>query len=303
MSTHLQLHWVTESRCDLGTPLEAESLDAAIRERVLALAGAGRGSEEGPLMLRLPFFDRRESRRRAEILRSLQFVREGNVIRTLPLTQSSELRDRAAMLLATHPSWISAPDELQDGYFRTWQKVSTVLQNALRRWIPELYFRDAARYEDRERAYPLLVYAASRICHGRPRTEFTYDIADPEALTSATHMIGRALQAVLKRIESELQESGRPELARRYAPIWHEDVLRAVRKKPRPYLSLLADEAVLINAVIALGTARGMEAVKPFTKAAHLALRSVLGEDMRSLAARALEEATQVLENEKHQAA
>jgi hypothetical protein len=291
----MQLYWLTESGCDLGTRVEAEDLDAAIREKVLALAGG----DHGPLTLRLPFFDRRESRRRAEILRSLHWVREGDVIHSLPATQNAALRDRAALLLATHPAWMGAPDELQSDYFQTWQKVSLALQKALRQWIPELYFRDVARYEDREAVYSLLVYEASRVCRGRPRTEFTYDIADPETLPCAMNMMGRALQAVLKRIEHRLHESGRPALARRYGPVWHEDVLRAVRKKPRQLISLLGDEAALINAVIDLGTARRMEAVKPFAKTAHMALRNMFGEDLRPLAVRALEEATRALEKEK----
>jgi hypothetical protein len=136
---------------------------------------------------------------------------------------------------------------MQGGYFGAWQNVSMALQKALRQAIPEFYFRVAARYADRESAYPLLVYTASRICRGRPRTEFTYDVADPEALPCALHLIGRSLQAVLARIEARLHQAGRPELARRYAPVWHEDVLRAVRKKPRPLIGLIGDEAALIN--------------------------------------------------------
>jgi hypothetical protein len=291
MSTLIELYWLTESGCDLGTLVEAEQLDPAIREKVMALAGGDRG----PLTLRLPFFDRRESRRRAEILRGLRLVREGDLIRSVPATAAAALRDQAATLLATHTAWTGAPDEMQGSYFGAWQNVSMALQKALRQAIPEIFFRDAARYEDREAAYPLLVYAASRICRGRPRTEFTYDVADPEMLPCALHMIGRSLQAVLARVEARLHQAGRPELARRYAPVWHEDVLRAVRKKPRPLIGLIGDEAALINAVIDFGTARRMEGVKPFARTAHLALRHVMGIDMRPLAARALETATEAL--------
>lgn len=294
MSTRFNLFWLTESGCDWDRGVEAESLDPAIRDRVMALAG----HDGGPLALRLPFFDRRESRRRAEILRGLRLVREGDVIRSLPATPLAGLRDHAATLLATHPAWTGAPDERQPSYFPAWQNVSIALQNALRQWIPELYFREAARYEDREAVYPLLVYEASRICRGRPRTEFTYDIADPEMLPCALKLIGRTLQGVLARVESALHAAGRLELARRYGPIWHEDVLRAVQKKPRHLIALLGDEAALINAVIDLGTARRMEAVKPFARSAHLALRHVAGVDMRPLAARALDAATQALEEQ-----
>jgi hypothetical protein len=291
MSPRVHLYWLTESGCDLGTPLEVDRLDPAIRDKVATLAGR----DSGPFTLHLPFFDRRESRRRAEILRRLHLVREGDAIFSIPATPGIALRNQAATLLATHPAWKEAPGESKHGYFQTWQKVSTTLQHRLREWIPGIYFHDIGRFDDREAAYPFLVYQASRICHGRPRTEFTYDIAGPETLDCATHLIGRALQAVLSRTEQRLQAAGRPELARRYGPVWYEDVLRAVQKKPRPFIALLADEAMLINAVIDLGTAREMEGVKPFAKSALMATRSIGGEDMRALTPRALEEATKAL--------
>src|ERR1019366_9862342 len=95
------------------------------------------GDDGGPLTLHLPFLDGRESRRRAESLRSVTLVREGDVIRSVPPNPAAALRDRAAMLLATHPAWINAPDELQPRHFQAWQGVSLALQKALRTWIPE----------------------------------------------------------------------------------------------------------------------------------------------------------------------
>ena len=172
------------------------------------------------------------------------------------------------------------------------------MQKALRCWIPEIYFRDPARYEDRDAAFPLLVYAASRPCRGRPRTEFTYDVADEEMLPRALHLIGASLQSVLETVERRLHDGGRPALARRYAPRWHQDVLRAVQRKPRPLLGLLGDEAAVVNAVVGLGSGRKMQAVKPFARSASMALRTMYGEDLRPLAFRLLEEATRTLETE-----
>jgi len=305
MTKRFRLYWLRESGCDLGTPLTADELDPVIRQRVLELACNGDSASDGglacgddsPLSVYLPFLDRRESRRRAEALRGVILLREGDVIRSVPPTPAAALRDRAAMLLATHPAWTNAPDELHPRYFQVWQNVSVSLQKALRTWIPEIFFRDPARYEDRDAAFPLLVYAASRPCRGRPRTEFTYDVVDPEALPCALNLIGTSLKTVLAKVERHLYECGRPELALRYAPLWHEDVLRAVQKRPRPLIGLLADEAALVSAVIDLGATRGMNAVKPFSKAASQALRSLYGEDLRPLAFKLLDEATRVLEN------
>jgi hypothetical protein len=292
MTKRFRMYWLRESGCDLGIPLDADELDAAIRARVLDLAGAG----DGPLDLYLPFLDGRESHRRAEALRGVTLVREGDAIRSVPPTAAAKLRDRTALLLATHPAWTGAPNECDAAHFRTWQAVSLAVQKALRRWIPENYFGDPARYEDRDAAFPLLVYAASRPCRGRPRTEFTYDVADVEVLPRALHQIGASLQSVLGTVERGLYDCGRPALARRYAPRWHQDVLRAVQRKPRALLGLLGDEAAVVNALVGLGSGRKMQAVKPFARSASMALRTMYGEDLRPLVFRMLEEATRTLE-------
>jgi len=293
MTKRFHMYWLRESGCDVGTPLDADELDATIRARVLELAGG----DDRTFDLYLPFLDGRESRRRAEALRAVTFVREGDAIRSVPPTAAGRLRDRAALLLATHPAWTGAPDERHPAYFRTWQAVSLAVQNALHSWIPEIYFRDPARYEDRDGAFPLLVYAASRPCRGLPSTEFTYDVADEEVLPRALYQIGASMQSVLERVERRLYDCGRPALARRYAPRWHQDVVRAVLRKPRPLLSLLGDEAAVVNALVGLGSGRKMQAVKPFARSARMALRTMYGEDLRPLALRLLEEATRTLEN------
>ena len=291
MAKRLRLYWLRETGCDTGTPLEVEELDAPLRQRVMELTAEDRPE----IALYLPFMDRREWRRRAEVSRAMKLERQGDTIRAVPATFIAELRDRAALLMALDPAWRDAPDERDPRYFQAWQQTSLALQRAMRNWVPEIHFRDAARYEDREACYPLIVYQASRLCFGRARTEFTYDVADPETLPAAFRMIGQALKKGLAGVETALRESGRPELARRYAPVWHEDILIAVKKRPKRLLELLGDEAALINAVIDLGTDRRMDAVKPFAKAASAALRKLYGQDMRPLALRALEEATRAL--------
>ena len=292
MTKRFHLYWMRESGCDLGTPVDAGELDATIRARVLELA---RGDEH-TLALYLPFLDARQSFRRAEALRAVTLVREGDAIRSIPPTAAAKLRDRAALLLAMHPAWIGAPHECHPAYFRTWQAISLAVQDALRCWIPEICFRDPARYEDRDAAFPLLVYAASRPCRGRPSTEFTYDLADEEVLPRALYQIGASLQSVLKTVERSLYDCGRPALARRYAPRWHQDVVRAVQSKPRPLLGLLGDEAAVVNALVGLGSGTEMRAVKPFARATSMALRTMYSEDLRPLALRLLEEATRTLE-------
>ena len=65
-------------------------------------------------------------------------------------------------------------------------------------------------------------------------------------------------------MEQRLYLFGMPALARRYAPIWYEDMTVAVRKRPRRYVEALAKESAFINAVIDLGTQRSIAAVSRF---------------------------------------
>jgi hypothetical protein len=212
--------------------------------------------------------------------------------------QVSRLLQAAANTL-TDPHWNAAPGERDPNYFWTWQRVSLALQRWMRDRLAEDYFRDAGIFEDRAASYPVIVYQASRLCHGRPRTEFTYDLRDyPECyatLESAWKLTGRAIQAVLSRIERRLCEAGMTELAHRYAPVWHQDVLVAVKKKPQSYVDLLVAESAVINATIDLGTERSAAAAHRFARTAHLNLRKLYGMDLQVLGHSVLQEATRML--------
>lgn len=204
-----------------------------------------------------------------------------------------------AMDTLTDKHWCEAPTEREPGYFWAWQRVSLALQRWIRDQVSAAYFEDVARFEKRPDAYPVIVYQASRLCHGRPRTEFTYDLRDyPECsntLAASWKLTGRAIQAVLARMEARLKDAGRPELAIRYAPVWHQDVLVAVKKKPKPYVELLMAESAVINAVIDLGTERSAEAASRFAKTFHLNFRKLHGMDLQGMSAGVLEEATRAL--------
>jgi hypothetical protein len=114
-------------------------------------------------------------------------------------------------------------------------------------------------------------------------------------LDEALRMIRRPLQELLTQAQTRLAEAGQMELSRRYAPVWHEDIVRAVAQKPRKLLSLLGDEALLVDAVIALGANRDLSSVKPFARRVMSTLRSFYDVDMRELAVPFLEEATRAL--------
>jgi len=300
MSTLFRLFWLRETGCDAGTPLRAGELEPEIRERVLALAGLGTNENggAGEIALRLPYLDRREWPKRREILAALPLVRCGDVI-SIVAGPALALRDTAATLALTDPVWLAAPSANHPDHFQLWQSVSMTLQSSLRAWIPEKYFRDIGRYEERRTAQPMLVYQAARVCHGRPRGEFTYAFHDYPAcrltLALALKMTGKSLQAILAGVEQRLSAAGMPELAHRYDPVWYEDVVVAVRAKPKLFLALLRAESAFINALMELRLDCTAAGVHSFSKTANQALRRVHGMDLRPLGVRALELATAVL--------
>ncbi len=293
MSQRFCLYWLRENGCDTGTPLRADELDPAIRPKVLELAGAC-----GDVIVRLPYLNKKEWRKREAALRALRFEREGDLIFPV-LSPAMELRNVAAYLALTDPAWVNAPTITDQNYFPVWQNVSMTLQSCFREWIPAEYFRDAARYEDRAAGYTLMLYRAARVCHGRPRGDFTYDLRDypvcENTVEQATKMTGLRLHSILTSVEQRLQREGKPELARRYAPIWHEDVVVAVRKKPKQFIELLTAESAFINALVELGLNRTHAGLHRFAKLANQALRKVCGMDLRHLGVRGLEETTAVL--------
>lgn len=294
MAHRFRLYWLRETGRDLGTPLQAAALEPEIRNRVIALAGAG----EEQIDVRLPFLDRREWRRRGAILNALTLERHGDTIECA-LSPAEAARDCAATLALSDPAWLGAPDERTLAYFPAWQRVSLTLQAHLRACVAHEYFRDVTAFHNREAAYPMLVYSAARLCFGRPRHDFTYDLRDfPSDLTTLAEswkMTGRALQSALATAEARLHAAGLPVLARRYGPVWHEDVLAAVRKKPKPFVALLSAESAVINALIDLGTERNAASINRFARTCSRALRNVHGMDLTALAVPALEEATRVL--------
>ena len=294
MYQSFRLYWARETGCDAGTPLRVEELEPEIRRKVLELAR----SEPVEIAVELPYMDQREWRKRGEILAALPLQRRGNIISGV-LSPGAALRTTAANLALIDPVWKNAPRGDDPRYFADWRKVSAVLQRFLRDSTAEQYFRDISRFENRDTAFPMIVYQAARVCRGRSRGDFTYDLRDyPECRTTlalALKMTGLSLQGILEGIEQRLQTAGMPELARRYSPVWYQDVIRAVRLRPRLFLALLTAESAFINGLVELGLNQTPTGVNGFSKLANRVLRKVHGMDLRPLGIRAMEIATRIL--------
>lgn len=287
------LFWLRESGCDAGSPVTAAELPASIQDRILQLAGSA-----SCLQLRLPYLNRIEERHAEDALAGVAFERTGDLIRAV-LDPAAATRDMAATCALTDQVWRGAPGENNPQYFAAWQRVSLHLQRWLRDAFASAYFQDLSRLEDRAATYPVIVYQAARLYYGRPRSDFAYDLRDfpwcKDTLETSWKLTGRHMQRVMTELEARLRQAGQETLARRYSPVWHQDVMVAVQRKPKPYVDLLARESAIINAVIDLGAQPKPETIQRSAGTVNRQLRRVLGMDLRSLGCSVFEEATKAL--------
>jgi hypothetical protein len=164
----------------------------------------------------------------------------------------------------------SAPPERDTRHFRTWQRVSVEVQRGVRTLVAQTFLDG-----DIDRAFTIVVYSCCQPCYGRRPMEFAYDFGDAATLSSALRLIGRSLKARLAVLSERITD---PRLKRRFAPVWHLDILQTAKNKPRLLIELLAREASMVNALIDLGTVGTERSARKFVKAV-VAVARVAGVD------------------------
>jgi hypothetical protein len=158
-----------------------------------------------------------------------------------------------------------APPERDWRHFRTWQRVSVEVQREVRTLAAQTFFASEWRgATNMDHAYTIVVYSSCHPCYGRRPMEFTYDIGDLVTLKSVLRLIGRGMKARLAEVCAGLQSD--PKLKRRFLPVWHVDILKAVKQKPRTLIEMLAREGVMLNALIELGAMRNERTARRFIK-------------------------------------
>jgi hypothetical protein len=158
-----------------------------------------------------------------------------------------------------------APPERDVRHFRTWQRVSVQVQREVRTLAARHFFADESRFAiNLNRAFTMVVYSCCQPSYGRRPLDFTYDIAELVKLSTIFRLIGRGMQLQLARISAGIQSDER--LKRRFLPVWHADILQAVKNHPRMLIEMLAREAAMINTLIELGAMRDPRTVKRFVK-------------------------------------
>jgi len=148
--------------------------------------------------------------------------------------------------------WFEAPRQRSPEYYEAFGRVSQAIQQALRAWLPYLFFSELDRYGDAEAAYPMLAYQASRPFSRKSSPEFTYDVMNPESVQRALRSASTPLAELIQCASALLAETGREELARRYRKLDPRTVLESVKRAPKAFQSLLAAEASFVGEVIKL---------------------------------------------------
>ena len=201
--------------------------------------------------------------------------------------------------------WKHAPRERSAGFFPAFARISVALQRTLRQSVPAVYFEDLENFRDTKKAYPMLVYRASRPFRARTRTDLTYDVLNPATLARVFRSAKQCLPELLPEIEHRLRAAGWDDSARHYQPKRSSDIVDSVQRlsKSRRCLHVLIRcESMLMNALIdlaGLGTLRPkpqLKRIAAFEKRWSFELRRIYpGIDCLSLAPELLDAATDAL--------
>ncbi len=150
-------------------------------------------------------------------------------------------------------AWLRTPGEGDPNFFGIYSRVSVAVQQAMRRWLPFVYFSDPGRYENVRAAYPLVFYQSTWPCSGRRRREFAYDLVSPDSPGVARDWAARPFAAELGRVRQLLIAAGRRDLARYYDPESAAAILWSIVQQPRLINALLTGDAFFVDRLVHMG--------------------------------------------------
>ena len=152
--------------------------------------------------------------------------------------------------------WLQAPPESSPEFLPVFRVISVAVQRTLRERLPKVYFADSKNFEDPRKAYPMLVYQASRPFHARTKTELTYDVLNPKMTRRLFRSVRKNLIEILGQVETRLRAEGLPELADQYVAKRVAAIVKSVKKlatNRRALYSLIRSESLLVEALVHLG--------------------------------------------------
>ena len=150
-------------------------------------------------------------------------------------------------------AWLETPKVRSVAHYDAFGRVSTAIQQALRRWLGCLRFQRADAFADPDSAASLLVYLACRPFSRKGSSEYTYDAINPASVNLALRGARQNLPFELARARQWLLATARNELAAQFAPERAAKVLASVTRRPRRFRALLAAEEFIVSQFIKLG--------------------------------------------------
>lgn len=168
------------------------------------------------------------------------------------LAEGAEVSIALSLPSADATPFFEAPRQRSPQYYEAFARVSLAIQQALRAWLPYMFFADLDRYGDPEVAYPMLAYQASRPFSRKGSPEFTYDVMNPESVRRALRSASAPLAELLESASALLAASGRETVAHRYRRLEPRTLVEAVKRAPKAFQGLLAAEACFVGEVIKL---------------------------------------------------
>jgi len=146
-------------------------------------------------------------------------------------------------------AWADVPSERESIFFEAFRPVSTAVQAMLRTWLPASWFAELKQYRNITTAYPLLVYAATKPFHGRPRGQYTYDDLDDALVSRAFRSAARRLPRMLDVIHDRLVAAGDERTAAFYLSKETASVIAFVQRRRSLFDALLRSDTILVNQV------------------------------------------------------
>ncbi|MCX6591308.1 MAG: hypothetical protein NTZ56_07265 [Acidobacteria bacterium] len=131
-------------------------------------------------------------------------------------------------------------------FLRTAARLSVAVQEALRAWLPYLWFADAARFGDFDLAATVVNYAALRPFTPKTKASYVFDVMDSDTPRAVTFSLERNLPAKLGVIEPMLRALGF-EPAVNFAPRRAERLIATFKRKPQLLYSLFVAERELVE--------------------------------------------------------
>lgn len=146
--------------------------------------------------------------------------------------------------------WMRTPLPGSAGYIPAMSRAARAVQMMAREWLPALYLSGLDAFTRPSAVHPLLAWACSPPSSGPRKKDLSYDFMDPKVVDAVLQACAGEFRERLAGIWQMLAAAGRRQTAAYYEPADARYILANVRRQQRNFVSLLAADAFLVEAVL-----------------------------------------------------